>query len=143
MLVTTQFAIISAERHTSTPADNLRETQRLSLELCDLGLSFKQVEGVYGGTSERSFLVRLSDSGVVARDQIAILSDQARAYAQDCILHVDASSQAWLIGACDEPDKWTHLGKWQQVTLPADGNIPIHWDAYTHDPAEDTYYVAQ
>lgn len=88
-----EFIILSAELSTLSYSENLVRSLRLLDLLHDLKLPFKQIKGVYKGTSEVSFMVVVKDEAEI--DTVTRLAFQS--FNHESILFRDYKGNAKLI----------------------------------------------
>jgi hypothetical protein len=95
-------------------------------------IAFKEVQGMYKGVTERSFVVL--DPGLDLEPAIRSL---ARMFNQESYLRVDPSRKSYLIYL--ESTKVEYIGSFDA----ADKHVTKNVDAYTYDPEFNQYYVVR
>jgi len=134
----TAFAVLSAHRGHLNVAENDARTQRLRRELANHTDYYKSVCGFFEGVAEASFLVALDHGALDANDVQAI----AESFDQDSLL---------ILGAFDhiKGGRPAYLREYGSATggeyLGTFKAVPEYFaksqDAYTYDPAMDTYFA--
>lgn len=87
------LAIMSAEVAGLSPAINAENTEKLRLELYRLGFVHVEAEGVYKGTTERSFVIRYFDDS-----QFRQLAELAEQFNQESVLVVAPDNASYIVG---------------------------------------------
>lgn len=132
----TPFVVISSDRYNLTPELNEARRDTFVHQLAQRGLSFKQVQGVYKGNAEVSFIV-LIDNTADEHNALRL----ARHYGQESALYVDANRAVSLlvlraeVGGPDV-DSTEALGIWAAVPE----SVAKAQGAYTL--SDGVYYVA-
>ena len=124
MKTTQPFIVFSAFNSESTLEDNVSRHITVREFLDAEEIKYIEVEGVYKGEHERSFLVPDTDR---AR---AISENTARSYGQECILLVDANKRAELVYQDGTREQ---IGTWRRVRLNEAPN------SYTIGPRGEKY----
>jgi len=133
----TPFVIFTSDRAELQPVENDARRALLEKQLHARGLSFKAVDGVYKGTTEKAFLVLLDD----ARHEDVCL-ELARRNQQESVLYVDANRVATLLylraPSNVTPIRGTDIlraepvGFWHKATVQ---DLPLP-DSYTRDGSD-------
>ena len=125
---------VSVELSTRSNHDNTMETLYAKDALELLGLPFKQVDGMYNGVAERSFML----SGEVGQNMALILAELNN---QESILLVDDNNDATLVylrdAAGDKVWREEVLGKFVEV----DANEALESTAYSK--IDGKYYMVK
>jgi hypothetical protein len=135
MRTNTPFAILSAERPEYTSEVNQWRSRSLESQLASRDMDQRQLQGVYKGTNERSFLVLLP-GGETGYHYATGLPQLARRWGQESWLYVDANRFASLHYADGRIEA---LGVWQAATR-ADA---VAADGHTYDPGTGLYFVVR
>lgn len=92
MNILSKFVILSAFKDSLSTEANMHRHAVVEETLTNNGYGFKQVEGVYKGTSELSYVVVYHTPA-----QYQFLLNLAKALEQECILDVDSQRDATLV----------------------------------------------
>lgn len=118
--------IISAELSTLSERENKERTSLLTELLDTLPIDYRPVQGMYKGSSERSFIIALSNGNLLAQDIIDIALDD---YGQEAALIIDSELKGSLIfkGGASE-----HIGTFKAL----DSYTRINDIVYICEPPE-------
>lgn len=134
--INARFAIFSAESDHSEDRARDHDAQQI---LDRNNAQYKRVQGVYDGAPENAFLVRVNDPEHGAMDFHNIVL-MARTYEQESILLLgelyNGFRQAYLYFV--DPRTFEHIGRFRAVSE----SYAKACDAYTYDPSQDQYFVA-
>ena len=100
--------------------------------LADAGLKFKQLDGMYNGEKERSYLVPF-----VSADEFSVILNLARSYDQESILVSDEYRECQLLFL--NTNKVEYLG---ELTAVSESEARRE-SAYTFDPVSGTYWICK
>lgn len=126
MNVRNKFIILSAFRTEADAVTNYHKHAVTAATLANYGFGFKQVEGVYKGSKELSYVVVY-----YTPEQRQFLIDMANSLEQEAVLDVDSQRDAVLVyanGDMQPVGRFASVGEAKALTL----------DGYTRD-GEDFY----
>lgn len=122
------FVILSAERSELNAFQNMGNTLEMKEALTRRSMEFIEVNGVYKGTKEKSFAVKMNSSG-----DIHWIKAVARFFKQESVLAVDANKRAVLVFMGD--NSGIELGTFHKVPKSVADSL----EAYTE--TEDGFYA--
>lgn len=122
---------LSAELSTLDSAENVRRTAILAGHLAVKGYAFRQLQGVYKGSKERSFAVEVSPK------EVQSILDLAKSFTQESVLIVDEKNAASLLFI--ETKVKSKLGKFKIASK----EVAEKMENYSYDSSTGKYFVVQ
>lgn len=93
------------------------------------GISYKEVEGVYKGARENSY--------IASEDYLSVILPILKQFNQECYLFSDQFRETWYVN-CNTGEE-TYLGQLQAVSKQEAEKC----DSYTFNPEDNTYWIAK